>query len=1332
MFKKSIKCSIAYILAMIMIFTLLPGTALAANEASTGAETDAVFEVGGVTFTNLNSAIEYAVDSNISKITLVSSGSLPAGDYTIPNGVTLLIPMDDEGTTVSSGIVSSSETTASSVFRKLTMEDGASITVNGSLQVAATIYSASGGQNQGGRPVGGYGLIEMNNGSSILLNNGSSLYCYGFITGEGTVTAKSGAEVHEVFQITEFRGGSNMLAISCGSVFPLSQYYVQNIEVPVTFENGSIELLHSTLYANGEIQSVNNIPFIGSQNGLFKMVSGSTVIKSYKPNEDRLQFDIYGDTSVEEISLNLAGANFSSSSYVLPINSNININIHSGTTTIANNTELLPGVRVTIAEGANLSIANEKTLFVYDSTDWMKATNGNGGGYVFENLDMIAVYYRPGGVASRSLSDAVIDINGSITVNGYLNTTANGASIKSSEETGLVIIKNKQTAQTLNQIINGRDSKNITTTAAMLQNADGSYTQTVGATAGTTYYYCALHDKWETERHVASTNTITFNANEGSGEMEAQTVNSGEDATLTANAFTCEHYSFTGWNTEADGSGTAYADGAIINITEDITLYAQWKIDAFSVLWMDEEGNVLELDENVPYGTMPTYDGETPTKEGDAQYTYTFAGWDPEVEMVTGDVVYIAKFTPSKNQYSITFLPNEGTGTMDPQTAESGETVTLQSNIFTREGYKFTGWNTQADGGGAGFEDGETFTLAENLTLYAQWQLDQYEITWSIEGEDTVTTYSSGAIPVYDGTPVKESDAQYDYEFDRWDPEPVAVTGNATYTAVFKSIPKQYKITWVVDGVETVQSYEYGAMPDFGETPSKQATEQFSYTFVRWSPEPVSVTEDATYTAEFSENLNRYDVIFKDWDGRVLQNDPFSYGEKPVYSGELPTREADEDYTYEFAGWDPEINENTVVTGDMEFTAKYSATDIYKPFTGWKEDENGKQYIIEDEVQHGWITLENGTYYLDAETGYAVVNGVYWLPYAEGYAPDAWDLANNDNYAALGGEQNSYFVFDIEGVFRSGLNGMQTLAAGTKIDGRDSEYALEDDLTVWAVNGELPWHPGLVTDGTNYYYFPTNYFEDGNVSTLIKGADYYISKTNDLDYPTDGKFEKGKYTFDDNGVLQLYDGLTDIGDTTYYYVKGVKTYAGLVKIGDDLYYVNSSGIVIKDRSYYVSKTNGLVEAGTYTFDADGKMVNLNGIVKDGDTWYYYVNGVKTYAGLIMIDGDYYYVKTDKTVVHDSEYYITKTNDLKPQGSYTFDADGKMIVLDGIVKDGDVWYYYVDGAKTYAGLIEIDGAYYYVKSDKTVVHGKSYYVSKTNGLVSAGTYTFDADGAMIVA
>ena len=111
---------------------------------------------------------------------------------------------------------------------------------------------------------------------------------------------------------------------------------------------------------------------------------------------------------------------------------------------------------------------------------------------------------------------------------------------------------------------------------------------------------------------------------------------------------------------------------------------------------------------------------------------------------------------------------------------------------------------------------------------------------------------------------------------------------------------------------------------------------------------------------------------------------------------------------------------------------------------------------------------------------------------------------------------------------------------------------------------------------------------------------------------------------------------------------------------------------MRGQKYWVTRTNGLLPEGSYEFDKNGKMVieheepevpegPKNGIVEEGGELYYYVDGVRTYAGLIMIDGDYYYVRSGGVLVRGQKYWVTKTNGLLPEGSYEFGEDGKMIV-----------------------------------------------------------------------
>lgn len=323
----------------------------------------ALFETGGQRFADLNEAVAYAQANGQSKITLVSDGSI-SGTYTIPTGITLLIPFDAAGTLYTDAPAAIRETPASKPFRTLTMSDGASITVNGAISLGGRYFAAGGGQQ--GRPVGDYGYIKMADNSSITVKNGGKLYAWGFISGSGSVLAESGATVYEFYQIADFRGGTASSGMHHG-VFPFSQYFVQNIEVPLTLNAGANEKVYSGVYAMSTTYTT-SINFIGND-GMFKVVSGSFT-KDYDEKTDRLVFTVNGEAALNTLSLTLAGKNVNSASYVLPITNNITINIQSGNVTINQDAALLAGVEINIAEGAGLTVANGKNIYFYDSDEW--------------------------------------------------------------------------------------------------------------------------------------------------------------------------------------------------------------------------------------------------------------------------------------------------------------------------------------------------------------------------------------------------------------------------------------------------------------------------------------------------------------------------------------------------------------------------------------------------------------------------------------------------------------------------------------------------------------------------------------------------------------------------------------------------------------------------------------------------------------------------------------------------------------------------------------------------------------------------------------------------
>lgn len=148
-------------------------------------------------------------------------------------------------------------------------------------------------------------------------------------------------------------------------------------------------------------------------------------------------------------------------------------------------------------------------------------------------------------------------------------------------------------------------------------------------------------------------------------------------------------HKFSGWNTAADGSGTPYANMAPVTLTADLELYAQWDKSDNTVTWKNGE-TTLETDETVAYGTMPSYDGETPTKESDADYNYIFTGWYPTPDVVTMNVTYSAVFTPVPKAQSL--ADNADNSTLISTLTTNGGTwnVTLSGRTLYKDG----AWNT--------------------------------------------------------------------------------------------------------------------------------------------------------------------------------------------------------------------------------------------------------------------------------------------------------------------------------------------------------------------------------------------------------------------------------------------------------------------------------------------------------------------------------------------------------------------------------------------------------------------------------------------------------------
>lgn len=474
-------------------------------------KTAALFETGGQPFDDLGDAVTYAQTNGQSKITLATDGSID-GSYTIPAGITLLIPFDAAGTLYTSepGYVNTAET--QKAYKTLTMAPGSSIMVNGAISVGGKHFAGSSGSCC--KATGPYGQIIMQEGSAIKLNRDANLYAWGYITGDGQITANSGATVYEYFQVMDWRGGNATLSMTTSftnRVFPISQYYVQNIEAPLTIQNGATEKAYFSVDAAVVHTKSITIDFIGSKKSLFRIYDG-TLTKKYDPKTDRITYTTTGSASLDSLALSIATYTMNSENYVLPVSNNMTLNILSGNIAVNCDAALLPGAQITIAQGAELKVSTDKSLYVYDYN-----TETNEWGKYCYDAEFKPILYSP--TPDRhvrkeaDLVDAKINVNGTLTAAGSVYTTNSGANICSSEGTGKYVQQSKPgTESTTHQATQkGSDITyvSIPITAAKLKNAsaDNPYTKTSTAKAGETFTYCTCPTcgggKWTNGLQVA-------------------------------------------------------------------------------------------------------------------------------------------------------------------------------------------------------------------------------------------------------------------------------------------------------------------------------------------------------------------------------------------------------------------------------------------------------------------------------------------------------------------------------------------------------------------------------------------------------------------------------------------------------------------------------------------------------------------------------------------------------------------------------------------------------------------------------------------------------------
>ena len=728
--------------------------------------------------------------------------------------------------------------------------------------------------------------------------------------------------------------------------------------------------------------------------------------------------------------------------------------------------------------------------------------------------------------------------------------------------------------------------------------ADARYTYTfVGWTGEDEMVYTELPEATANATYTATYNyqersyTVTFK--DGEKVLSTATLKYGAGVAYEGDVPTKDPdaqytYAFRGWS---DGKNEYAADAMLPSVAGDVTYSAVYNetLNSYDIHWVIEG---VTTTTSAFYGTVARWTGETPKKQGSEHFSYTFAGWAHEAGgtaltdaqmTVTGEATYYAVFTEDAKPYTVKFL-GDGDVVLDEQSLAYGAAINYKGATPTKEAtaqytYTFAGWV---------YDDttyGPTETLPNvsgEMTFRATFSqtLNSYEISWNVDGTVTTTTVDYGTVPTYDGTPEKPDDGEYSYVFSGWSTTEngdvlsslPAVTGKATYYAVFEQKNLFFKVTWILPYETVYTNVDRGEAPVWDkETPHMDPDAQYTYTFLGWSNtengdiivlEEQSIISATTYYGVFNKTLNSYQITFV-VDGAET-NQTLNYGETPDY-GSTPEKPSTVAKNYTFLGWSESENGSVLsslptVTGNAtyyavfsESTRRYTVTIEYykglgdtetaKPSTSFDADY-GSMYGKEQTKAEAYD--EGGKHYLpDRFWQGGIVEGDVTLKvhYTEA---DVWDgTAVSTAFVGEGTQTSPYLISSA-----ADLAYLSQVSQGANYgSGKYFELTKSIDL-----NGK-DWKP--ICDGAvgAYKYFQGSF--DGKGYTI---AGLYVNR------PT---VDVGGLFGATNGSA-VFKNLVLEGNVT------AKT-----RVGGLVYYVNTANVTVENIVGYVnvSAPNGTYVGG---------------------------------------------------------------------------------------------------------------------------------------------------------
>ena len=511
-------------------------------------------------------------------------------------------------------------------------------------------------------------------------------------------------------------------------------------------------------------------------------------------------------------------------------------------------------------------IVKNGSEFTAPASDGLTRPDGDTDNY-FMWLDGNGNSYEPGGSVPADVTELTVQWTAptyAVTLNTNGGTINNGNVTGYTYGVGATLPAADDMTYTGHTFKGWYDNENLT---------GSPVTAIGGAETGNKEYWA----KWEINQY-----TVTVKPENGKADI---IITQDYGTPITAPTLTREGYTFKGWDKEIPKTMPA----------ENITVKAQWEINQYTITF-DTNGGSEIAPITQDYGTEITAP-DNPTRKG-----YTFKGWDKKIPKTMPAENITVKAQWEINQYTITFDTNGGSE-IAPITQDYGTEITAPDNP-TRKGYTFKGWDKKIP---------KTMP-AENITVKAQWEINQYTITFDTNGGSEIAPITQDY-----GTEITAPDnpTRKGYTFKGWDKKIPKTMPAENITVKAQWEINQYTIAFDTNGGSEIApiTQDYGTEITAPDNPTRKG-----YTFKGWDKEIPETMPAENITVKAQWEINQYTITFDTNGGSEIAPITQDYGTE-ITAPDNPTRKA-----YTFKGWDKEIPE-TMPAENITITARWKDTE---------------------------------------------------------------------------------------------------------------------------------------------------------------------------------------------------------------------------------------------------------------------------------------------------------------------------------------------------------------------------------------------------------------------